>query len=117
MENIKRYLEVRTYQDIKSSKEDVFDQLNNLDESYWNTIDPPNLTVSPGLWSIRVNATLFPCKSQETLAKSHWLKPLRDCQNLLWISLLPIQIRFCLGAGKTSLSFSFIDYIYNRINQ
>ena len=50
---------------------------------------------------------------QEALAKSHWLKPLRDCQNLMGISLLPIQIRFCSGARKTSLSFCITNYKNN----
>ena len=34
-ENIKRYLGARAYKDIKSLKEDILDQWNNLDESYW----------------------------------------------------------------------------------
>ena len=33
--NIKRYLGVRAYKDIESFKEDILDQWNNLDESYW----------------------------------------------------------------------------------
>ena len=35
MGNIKRYLGARTYKDIESFEEDILDQLNNLDESYW----------------------------------------------------------------------------------
>ena len=35
---------------------------------------------------------------------------MRDCQNLLWISRLLIQIRFCSGAGKTSWSFWVFKY-------
>ena len=33
--NIKRYLGARTYKYIKSLKEDILYQRNNLDESYW----------------------------------------------------------------------------------
>ena len=33
--NIKRYIRARTYKDIKSLKEDILDQLYNLDVSYW----------------------------------------------------------------------------------
>ena len=55
-------------------------------------------------------------KSRETLAKSHWLKPLRGCQNLMGISLLPIQIRFWSGARKTSLSFCITNYNEERIS-
>ena len=74
-----------------------------------------NIPTASILWSVlnpsitSPKTTCLPSKSKGTLAKSHWLKPLRDCQNLLWISLLPIQIRFCSGAGKTSLSFSFMN--------
>ena len=35
MGNIKRYLGARTYKDIKSLKEDILDQWNKFDDSYW----------------------------------------------------------------------------------
>ena len=63
----------------------------------------------------KINKAETLSKYQETLAKSHWLKPLRDCQNLLWISLLPIRIRFCSGAGKTSLSFCVFKYTWDNV--
>ena len=33
--NINWYLGVSTYKNIRSLKEDILDQWNNLDESYW----------------------------------------------------------------------------------
>ena len=47
--NIKRYLKTWTYKDIKSLKEDILDQWNNLDESY-RMYRPESMSRRVGTW-------------------------------------------------------------------